>query len=479
MNKNIKRAFITFSDGELNDSLTEVLNKSISNLSTYSLKIYRKEDFDVSYDTSEPNFWLSGLGYVYKVLSCLKAMEEFDEVVWIDTDCVVTNYIDKIWFESWRIDSYPLLPKYRFNLFNDKNDLEDPFWFLKKGKERIGSNNGDDRQFYSQACFMFFNKSCKGFFEETLSNFENFEKELFPSGDESIINCLFWKYGFNDSLGDIFLCSEFFEYSLIDFISMKERDQFMKFRHKPLYNTFENILFFHGNKSHIVASKLLDTLLNQRVNKIVQTNTPKDVSLCEIMRKNGSDKSTWHNYTIKYHELFSHMVGENVNIFEMGLGTSDVGMASNMGSFGVPGASLRGWKEYFINANVYGADIDHRILFQTEGIKTFFCDQTNSESISQMWQQGEFVNKQFDIIIDDGLHEYHANKTFFECSFHKLKPGGIFIIEDLLPVTVQMFRADVNILENIYGCKIEILEIPYEKNYGGDNCLLIAKKPMF
>jgi hypothetical protein len=463
----IKRSFITFTDGELNDSLTDVLNRSISNFSSHSLKVYRKEDFDVSYDTSDPNFWSSGLGYVYKILSCLKALEEYDEVVWIDTDCVVTNYIDKIWFESWRIDSYPLLPKYRFHLF-DGSKKEDPFWFLKKGKERIGSNKFENRQFYSQACFMFFDKSCKGFFEETLSNFEDYDKESFPNGDESIINCLFLKYGFNDSLGDIFLCSEFFGYSLIDFISIKERDQFMNFVHKPLYNTFENILFLHGNKSPIVASDLLDAIIYHRGDK--------NTSLCEIMKRNGSDKSTWHNYTKTYHELFSHMVGKNINIFEMGLGTSDVEMASNMGILGVPGASLRGWKEYFINANVYGADIDNRILFQTDGIKTFFCDQTDSESISQMWQQHDFINTQFDIIIDDGLHEYHANKTFFECSFHKLKPGGLFIIEDLLPVTVQMFKSVVDILEKTYGCKIEILEIPYEKNYGGDNSLLIARK---
>lgn len=263
----MKRSFITFTDGQLNDSLKDVLDKSISSFSTYSLKVYRKEDFELSYDTSDPYFWSSGLGYIYKVLSCLKALEEFDEVVWIDTDCVVTNYIDKIWFESWRIDSYPLLPKYRFHLFEPKSELEDPFWYLKKGKDRIGSYKGENRQFYSQACFMFFDKSCKGFFEETLSNFENYEKESFPNGDESIINCLFWKYGFNDSLGDIFICSEFFEHSLIDIISMRERDKFMNFIHTPSNNIFENILFLHGNKSPIAASRILDDVLAHRIKK--------------------------------------------------------------------------------------------------------------------------------------------------------------------------------------------------------------------
>ena len=37
----------------------------------------------------------------------------------------------------------------------------------------------------------------------------------------------------------------------------------------------------------------------------------------------------------------------------------------------------------------------------------------------------------FDIIIDDGLHEFHANKCFFENSIEKLNPGGFYIIEDI------------------------------------------------
>jgi len=34
-------------------------------------------------------------------------------------------------------------------------------------------------------------------------------------------------------------------------------------------------------------------------------------------------------------------------------------------------------------------------------------------------------------MIDDGLHEFHANTTFMESSLHMLKPGGVFIVEDI------------------------------------------------
>ena len=39
-----------------------------------------------------------------------------------------------------------------------------------------------------------------------------------------------------------------------------------------------------------------------------------------------------------------------------------------MGSEGVPLASLRAWRDYFKNANIYGADIDKGILKDEERI---------------------------------------------------------------------------------------------------------------
>jgi hypothetical protein len=155
--------------------------------------------------------------------------------------------------------------------------------------------------------------------------------------------------------------------------------------------------------------------------------------LCEIMERYGSDKGTTkdhghHNYSIFYHALFSSVRNENLNIFELGLGTNNTSIPCNMGSGGKPGASLYGWREYFPRANIYGADIDAKILFDSERIKTYFCDQTNPHITGAMWST---IDKSFDIIIDDGLHDFEANKIFFENSYQKLKIGGVFIIEDI------------------------------------------------
>ena len=73
---------------------------------------------------------------------------------------------------------------------------------------------------------------------------------------------------------------------------------------------------------------------------------------------------------------------------------------------------MRVWRDYFPNANVYGADIDKDILFSEERIKTFYIDQLNPSSIKDFWEK---VNtKDFDLIVDDGLHTFKAGITLFK-----------------------------------------------------------------
>jgi len=150
------------------------------------------------------------------------------------------------------------------------------------------------------------------------------------------------------------------------------------------------------------------------------------LNLTTLMNKYGSDKGTFHNYTIFYETIFKNKIVEN--LFELGLGTNNTDVLSNMGPNGKPGASLYGWRDYFPDSQIYGADIDKRILFQSDRIKTFYCDQTDPQVIKDMW---EMIPEQFDIIIEDGLHEFDAHVCFFENSINKLNKNGIYVIEDV------------------------------------------------
>jgi len=185
--------------------------------------------------------------------------------------------------------------------------------------------------------------------------------------------------------------------------------------------------------------KILDNL-KSNVKNIHYTS--KSNILSELCEKYGSDKGfinsdihskpyNWHphTYTTYYHSIFNLSRGSIKNVFECGLGTNNPNLKSNMTENGIPGASLRVWRDYFFNAQIYGGDIDKEILFEEDRIKTFYLDQLDSSSIKFMWENIDV--EEFDIIIDDGLHEPEANYNFFINSFNKLKKDGVFIIEDV------------------------------------------------
>ena len=158
--------------------------------------------------------------------------------------------------------------------------------------------------------------------------------------------------------------------------------------------------------------------------------------LHNLCLKYGTDKThslnqfDWpsHTYSDYYSTLFEDKKNEVRKVFECGIGTSNKLIKANMGDHGEPGASLRVWKDYFPNAFIFGADIDRSVMFNENRINTYYVDQTDRDSIVKMWRDIDLSD--FDVIIDDGLHEYHAGKSLFENSINFLSKNGIYIIED-------------------------------------------------
>lgn len=204
--------------------------------------------------------------------------------------------------------------------------------------------------------------------------------------------------------------------------------------------------------------------------------------LCEIMGRNKSDKgdvnilSSWHNYTTYYYFIFQELKEKPLRVFELGIGSNNVNIPSNMGANGRPGASLYGWAEFFPNAKVFGADIDKNILFETDQIKTFYCDQTKPESIRALWNEPA-LQEDFDILIEDGLHTFQANCCFLENSIHKLKSRGYFIIEDIMNAEYHLFQNKLGEWKARYpGYTFELLQIPSMVNTYDNNLLVIQKQ---
>jgi hypothetical protein len=160
-----------------------------------------------------------------------------------------------------------------------------------------------------------------------------------------------------------------------------------------------------------------------------------------------------HSYSNYYFSIFNHFKDNVKLVFECGLGTSY-------------GASLRVWRDYFKNAQIYGADIDKDILFQEDRIKTHYVDQLNTPSIEAMWKKIGMQN--FDIIIDDGLHTTDANINLFRNSFNKLKKNGIYIIEDVSILELN------NTIKKLNNSNLELVVLKKKSiKYQNSNLLII------
>lgn len=225
-----------------------------------------------------------------------------------------------------------------------------------------------------------------------------------------------------------------------------------------------DFLAFYGHGQEIFSEFLV------RVDKEIRECN--GTALCEIMRQNGSDKGSGrHNYTILYHHLFQSMLGEVRNVFELGVGTNFLDVPANMGMDGVPGASLRGWREYFSSSTIYGADIDRRVLFQDERIATLYVDQKDPASIISLW---DHTPVSFDLMIDDGLHEFDANSTFLRYSKSKLLDSGIYIIEDIVNASEILIKYD----KFFDGCGLSgfMYRLPHSQN-NHDNTVAVLCGP--
>ncbi|MCB0379750.1 MAG: hypothetical protein KDD24_00745, partial [Flavobacteriales bacterium] len=127
----------------------------------------------------------------------------------------------------------------------------------------------------------------------------------------------------------------------------------------------------------------------------------------------------------KYYDKFD-------NILEIGIGSivPNIPSSFHVNLFNrphyTPGGSLRVWRDFFVNSNVYGVDIDENCMFEEERIKTILCDSRNKKCLDL-----NLNNLFFDLIIDDGLHEYDSQKDTFKNLYFRLKENGFYIIEDI------------------------------------------------
>jgi SAM-dependent methyltransferase len=211
--------------------------------------------------------------------------------------------------------------------------------------------------------------------------------------------------------------------------------------------------------------------------EIRATNVSFPTPLCSVMTWHGSDKGhVVHNYTKVYSTLFANLKNHPIKVFELGLGSNNPNVTCNMGEFGRPGASLRGWREFFPQALIYGADVDRGILFRSERIETFYCDQLDADAIRELWSEPALQDG-IDILIEDGLHTFEANVSFLKGSLRQLRPGGIYVVEDINKKFFPQWRLFLTETAPKYAPEFEFVltELPNEFNQADNNLLFVRR----
>jgi hypothetical protein len=185
----------------------------------------------------------------------------------------------------------------------------------------------------------------------------------------------------------------------------------------------------------------------------------------------GSDKASTHNYYLLYQPILLMLASgsgaDKIRLLEIGLGTNNIDVQSNMGSNGQPGASVRAFRDYLPGAEIDGADVDRRILFSEERIHTFWVDQLSKQSLADL-----LSNQSYHLIIDDGLHTIEANLNTFVAAIEAVISGGWIIIEDIStgPDSMQVWLAMSNLVADKFNT--------FLVETSGDLVFLACKKPL-
>lgn len=157
--------------------------------------------------------------------------------------------------------------------------------------------------------------------------------------------------------------------------------------------------------------------------------SPADLpALRTLFDLRGSDKGSHHGYSSLYELLLPDPRAIRL-LVEIGIGSNDSRIPSNMGPSGVPGASLRAFRDWGVG-HVLGADIDSSILVQEDRIECFRVDQLSPPSFATLKDRIRSFGG-FDFAVVDGLHSPFSDLSTLIELLPLMSAHGICVVEDV------------------------------------------------
>lgn len=245
------------------------------------------------------------------------------------------------------------------------------------------------------------------------------------------------------------------------------------FCNKQIVKTYSPILKYNYVYEEIGAGFIMQLFIDNQVdiiNKLenpIEFNniiTPYNKPMNDIADNNLTDKNTAHSYFDTYEKLFSSIRIRARNILEVGI---------------YWGGSIRLWRDYFPNAQIYGVDICNLDFIQKESIKndnhiTLF---TNTNGYDDTFISENFINKniKFDMILDDGPHDLQSMIDLIVKYVPLLSENGIMVIED-----VQDFQWTETLKEYVPNDLKQYIQVYDLRDIKGryDDILFIINKNM-
>ena len=232
----------------------------------------------------------------------------------------------------------------------------------------------------------------------------------------------------------------FFSYNQVIKADIKKKKYFKAFRK----------IFNYPYK--FILNKLRETFLLKKINlsKKKDDKILKNMDFDELFKNFNSDKASkfminnqvidGHNYSPFYEKYFQKFKNkENLNILEIG---------------SLRGAATASFYYYFNKPLITCVDINpFQIQIFSKNIRSIYIDTQSNEVLNNLCN---YLNQEFDIIIDDGSHNVRDQIISLNVFFKKIKKNGIYVIED----SSQYLSAPHLNPDNLnYGSKEIILSI--------------------